>query len=69
MDSRRNRRNKAAFSNSFGFRVVLLCTVSLTVEIKAAFSNSFGFRDVLLWTVNLTVQIKLRFQIPSVFVT
>ena len=48
MDGRPDRRNKAAFSNSSGlksvfeklrFRVGLVWTVGLTVEIKRAFSN------------------------------
>ena len=37
MDGRPNRRNKAAFSNSTGFRDVLLWMVDLTVEIKLRF--------------------------------
>ena len=37
VNSRSNRRNKAAFSNSTGFRDGLLWTVGLTVEIKMRF--------------------------------
>ena len=46
MDGRPNRRNKAAFSNSFGLK-------SVFVKLR--------FRDGLVWTVGLTVEIKLRF--------
>ena len=49
MDSRPNRRNKAAFSNFSGFKSVF---------------EKFYFRGGLVWTVGLTVEIKLRFQIP-----
>ena len=51
MDGRPNRRNKAAFSNSYGLKSVL---------------EKLRFRDGLVWTVGLTVEIKLRFQIPPV---
>ena len=37
MDGRPNRRNKAPFSNSSGFRDVLLWMVGLTVELKLRF--------------------------------
>ena len=37
MDGWPNRRNKASFSNSFGFRDVLLWTVDLIVEIELRF--------------------------------
>ena len=49
MDSRSNRRNKAAFSNFS--------------DLKRAF-RKFRFRDGLVWTVGLTIEINLRFQIP-----
>ena len=37
MNGRPNRRNKSAFSNSSGFRDVLLWTEGLTVEIRLRF--------------------------------
>ena len=40
VDGRPNRRNKAAFSNSSGFRYVLLWTVSPTVERNLRFQIS-----------------------------
>ena len=51
MDSRSNRRNKAAFSNSSGMKSV---------------SDKLRFRAGLVWTEGLTVEIKLRLQIPPV---
>ena len=51
MDGRPNCRNKAAFSNSSGYKNVI---------------QKLHFRDGLVWTVGLTVEIKLRFQIPPV---
>ena len=49
MDSRTNRRNKVAFSNSFGLPEERLRRVR--------------FHYGLVWTVDLTVEIKLRFKI------
>ena len=43
-------------SEKLRFRVGLVWTVGLIVEIKLC------FRDGLVWTVGLTVEIKLRFQ-------
>ena len=43
MDGRLKRRNKAAFSNSSGFRDGLLWTVGLTVEIKLCFQIPLVF--------------------------
>ena len=51
MDSRSNRRNKSAFSNSSGLKSVL---------------EKLRLCDGLVWTVCLTVEIKLLFQIPPV---
>ena len=51
MDGRANRRNKAAFSNSFDlkrvfeklrFRDGFVCTVDLTIETQLRFQNSSG---------------------------
>ena len=51
MYGRSKRRNKAAFSNSFGSENVF---------------EKLRFRDGLVWTVGQTVEIKQCFQTPSV---